>query len=317
MKLYLVTNEKLDITAFVTSATLSGDYRSVSRTLDFGLIQSSLDPNIPKVVLKLGDKIQLVESGKVLFHGIIWERARATDGSEISYMARDFGVYLNKNKGTYNFKNIAPEAIATKVCKDFGIEVGDVAKTGVPITRKFFGSTIYEIIMTAYSIANDKKYHCLFVGKKFFVMEKGVLKAKDIDLSNLLTSAVSESLEGMTNKVDIYSDEKFVKSLKNQNDIELYGVLGDLYKIQDKENYNVLASKKLQGASKKITVTNFGDVSYIAGRKVKVEDPFNKAVGFFYIDDDQHNWKNGIYSNKLTLNFENLMDEKESGSDGK
>ncbi len=316
MNLYLVTNDILDITAFVTSATLSGDYRSVSRTLDFGIIQSSNDPNIPKLVLKLGDKIQLVESGKVLFHGIVWERSRATDGTEISFMARDFGVYLNKNKGTYNFKNATPEAIATKVCKDFGIEVGDVAKTGVPISRKFFANTLYEIIMTAYSMASDKKYHCIFVGKKFFVMEKGILAAKDINLSNLMTSSMSESLEEMTNKVDIYSkNEKFIKSLKNHKDIEMYGVLGDFYKIRGKENYNAQAKKKLQGVSSKITVTNFGDVSYIAGRKVKYEDPFSKAAGFFYIDDDQHRWKNGIYSNKLTLNFENLMDEKESGSE--
>lgn len=48
-----------------------------------------------------------------------------------------------------------------------------------------------------------------------------------------------------------------------------------------------------------------------------VKEPYTGLSGVFFIDGDSHTWKNGIYTNKLTLNFQNLMDEKESGQNDK
>lgn len=316
MKLMLLRqNEKLDISNYATSVTLSGDYRSASRTLDFGNVHSRLDPNFSNVYLELGNNIQLIEDNDMLFHGIVWDRGKQTDSNELSYMARDFGIYLNKNKASYNFPSITPEAITQKVCKDFGIEVGSIAKTGIKISRKFLGATLYDIIMTGYTLANDKKYMCLFIGNKLNVIEKATLKAKDIDITNLLTSSVSESLNDMVNKVNIYnSNNKFIKAIEKSDDIKNYGVMTEYLKSSDGD-YSLKASKMLKGVTSKLVATNFGDTSYISGRKVEYTDPFTKKKGLFFIDEDEHNWKNGIYTNKLILNFENLMDEKEGGSD--
>ena len=317
MKLILLRkNEKLDISNYVTSATLSGDYRSASRTLDFGNIYSRLDPDFSNVFLELGNNVQLTEDDDVLFHGIVWDRSKQTDSNELSYIARDFGIYLNKNKGSYNFSKVTPEAITQKVCNDFGIEVGEIAKTGVMISRKFIGASLYDIIMTAYTLANYKKFMCIFTGKKLNVIEKATLNSKSLDASNLLTSSISESLNDMINRVSVYNqNDKFIKSIDRADDIKNYGVMTEHLKTSD-SNYALRANKMLKGVSSKIVVTNFGDTSYIAGRKVEYTDPFNKKKGLFFIDDDTHNWKNGVYSNKLTLNFENLLDEKEGGSDG-
>ena len=73
----------------------------------------------------------------------------------------------------------------------------------------------------------------------------------------------------------------------------------------------------LEGVERKISVTNFGTSEYITGKKVNVTEPYTGLTGIFYIDGDAHNWKNGIYTNKLTLNFENMMDDKDSGSENK
>lgn len=312
--IHFKNNSKLDISKFVTSVTVSGDYRSASRSLDFGLVNSGLDPNIEKISLDLGDNVQLTESNTTIFHGIVWDRSKQTDSKEISCLARDFGIYLNKNRASYNFSNITPEAIAQKVCKDFGIGVGAVAKTGVKISRKFLGATLYDIIMTAYTLANDKKYMCLFIGKDLHVIEKATLKARSIDASNLLTGAISESLNDMINRVSIFNEnDKFIKTIENANDRIKYGAMTDYLKVTDNA-YTVKAQKMLKGVSSKIVVTNFGDISYISGRKVEYTNPSSGVTGLFNIDTDEHNWKNGIYTNKLTLNFENLMDEKEGGS---
>lgn len=305
---------KKDITNLVTSVTLSGDYRSCSRTLDFGIINSLTDLNIQMVSLELGDNVQLFEEDTLLFHGVIWEKSRTSDSNEINLMARDFGIYLNKNKASHNYSKLTPEEITKGICKDFGINAGDIASTGARISRKFMGATLYEIIMTAYTLANDKKYICFFKGDKLNVAEKAILKSKDIDSSNLLTANVSESLNDMVNRVNIYNkNDAFVKKIENTSDIASYGLMADYYKAND-NNYSTKAKKMLQGVSRKITVTNFGDISYISGNAVEYTEPFNGTRALFYIDTDEHNWKNGIYTNKLTLNFENLMDEKEGGS---
>ena len=311
-------NGKVDISGIISSATISGEYRSCSRSLNFGFIKSSIDKNTHTVGINLGNNIQIIEDGKLLFHGIIWDKGKSSDENEINFLARDFGIYLNKNKGSYKFKNITPEAITKKVCGDFGIQIGEIASTGVKISRKYLGVSLYDIIMSSYTIANDKKYMCIFEDNKLNVIEKAVIKAKDLDISNLLSSNVSESLNDMINRVNIYnSKDEFIKKVENTEDITSYGLMAEYLKVTDsKENYQLKSKKMLEGVSRKIVVSNFGDTSYITGKALSYEDPYQGIKGLFYIDSDEHNWKNGIYTNKMTLNFKNLMDEKEGGSAG-
>ena len=60
------------------------------------------------------------------------------------------------------------------------------------------------------------------------------------------------------------------------------------------------------------TVTNLGNPECITGNAVMIHEPFTGLDGLFYIDADTHTWKNGVYTNKLTLNFKNIMDEREA-----
>lgn len=308
---------KYNITDVVSSVTTRGEYRSCCRTLDFGFIKSHIDKNTHKVGISTGDNIALVENDVSLFHGIAWGKDKSTDSNEIDISCKDFGIYLLKNRGSYKFKNMTPEAITKKVCADFGIKVGVIAATGKPISRNFLGTTLYDIIMTSYTVANDKKYMCIFEGDKLNVIEKGLVACKPIESGiNLLSLNVSETLENMVNAVKVYNkDDKLIKTFKNENDIKLYGLMSEYIKVQDsKENYTLKAKKMLNGLEQKITVTNFGDATYQTGKTVIVTEPSTGIKGKFYIDADEHNWKNSIYTNKLTLNFQNLMDEKESGS---
>ena len=67
------------------------------------------------------------------------------------------------------------------------------------------------------------------------------------------------------------------------------------------------------GVLQKITVENLGNSANMAGGAVVVQEPYTGLYGLFYIDSDVHTWKNGQYYNKLVLNFQNLMDEKDAG----
>lgn len=313
---------KVEITNLVTSMTISGEYRSPVRMLDFSYIQDpALAPFIPIVNLEVGDTITLHENNKVhnriYFKGTIWDKSKSADVREIDIVCKDEGIRLTKNRGSYKFKNIMPEAIVAKIAKDFGIGIGYLSPTNKKISRNFLGDNLYTIIISAYNLSNTGKYIVRFIDNKLYVLKKGITMSKELKGDyNMLSTSVSESLDGMVNRVSIYNkDDKLIRNIDNANDIKLYGVLSEYLKVTDGKDYMEKANKMLRGLDRKITVTNFGNIDYVTGNAVIVKEANTGLNGKFFIDGDEHNFKNGIYTNKLVLNFENIVDETEGGSD--
>lgn len=321
MRAFHITKDgtKTEVTEIVTQVQISGDYRSCSRSCAFGIVHGNYDERTWKIQMEVGDIFKVIDVDKVMFQGPIWTKATATDGTSIDFTAKDYGVFLTKNKGVYAFNNMTAEAIAAKVCSDFGVKVGSLAITGKPINRIFNNNNLYDIIMTAYTLGGgDKKYFLKFEGELMYVLEKGKTEVEPLESGvNLLTSSVNESLEGMVNRVRVYNKEDgLLKEFTDDANTELYGFMTEVIRVSsDDEDFTQTAQKKLTGVDRKITVSNFGNSQYITGRKVTVKEPYTGLSGVFFIDGDVHTWKNGIYTNKLTLNFQNMMDEKESGSE--
>jgi len=320
MKVLLIKKSStMDITGAITSITNSGEYRSCCRSLSFGIIHSDADKRTWLVEINVGDNIKLEDEGKEIFYGVVFQKTKATGSTEINFVCHDYGIYLKKNKGSYIFKKMKPEDITKKVCGDFGVKLGQAAGTGVPVSRNFLGVDLYSIIMTSYTLANDEKYYCEFLGNALYVKKKGAVECPPLSRGgNLLTTSVTESLESMVNRVRVYNkNDKLIQEIGNTEDY-IYGFMTEYIRINDtKEDYRLKAKKILQGVDRKISVTNFGSYEYRTGKKVTVTESYTGMTGVFFIDEDQHNWKNGIYTNKLVLNFQNIMDEKESGSSGK
>ena len=90
----------------------------------------------------------------------------------------------------------------------------------------------------------------------------------------------------------------------------------NVLKQADGEDTASKAQKLLDenGVEQKITVNNLGNAANLTGGTVVVREPYTGLYGLFYIDGDTHTWKNGLYLNKLVLNFKNIMDEQEAGS---
>ncbi|MBQ2924917.1 MAG: hypothetical protein IJE57_05015 [Anaerotignum sp.] len=310
---------KTEITEIITSVSIQGEYRSCVRSCSFGIVHGYSDQRTWLIQIDVGDILKVIDKDKVMFQGPVWTKQKQTDGTTIDFTAKDYGIYLKKNKGSYNFKGMTAEAITKKVCEEFGLKIGSLAITGKAISRVFNNCSLYDIIMTAYSIGGgDKMYYTKFEGELFYVQEKGKVECDPLENGvNLLTSNVSESLESMVNRVRVYNKEdSLIKEISNEEDAALYGFMTEVIRVSDtSEDYAKKAEEKLEGIERKITVSNFGDSQYMTGRKVTVKEPYTGLSGIFYIDGDTHTWKNGIYTNKLTLNFKNMMDEKESGSE--
>jgi len=324
MKLQLTTTAgTADIMRLVPTVTCSGNYKQCARTLEFGIIASATDANIPTVDCPLGGALAFTDdASNVLFSGWCFRREKATGDSVMDITAYDRGLYFKRNEAVYKFANWTPEAITRRVCADFGVTAGNIAETGVTISRNFVGVGLYQIVQTAYTLAAAKtgaSYQQRFNGDALDVIERGaVTSTYKIEAGkNLMSATSTESIEDMVNKVIICdASDSIIGTQSDENLIGLYGLMQNTIKQSSGEDATAKAKKLLSdnGVSRKITVENLGDASLISGSAVIVTEPYTGLSGLFYIDEDVHTWKNGQYYNKLTLNFKKIMDEQDSGS---
>ena len=310
-----------DIIQLVPSINWSGDIAQCGRTLSFGVVSSATDKNMPIVELPLGAGVLLSDS-VTLFEGFVFNRQKLTESCTMEITCFDRGIYVKRNKAVYKFTNWLPEDIAKRVCDDFGISTGSLARTNTRISRNFIGTSLYQIIQTAYTLAaktTGEKYHIRFDGSALTVSVKAVTPETLVIQggSNLMSAAVTESIERMVNQVSVYNaEDKLIKTLRDDELIKLYGIMQESIKQAKGENVSLSAQKLLDdnGVSQKITINNLGNTSLITGNSVVVQEPYTGLFGLFWIDSDIHSWKNGMYFNKLVLNFKRMMDEQEAGS---
>lgn len=315
MELWLLNkNKKINLTNIVTDVSTTGNYANCCRTCSFGLPMSQSDKRTHIIDIKLGDTVQLIHNNINIFTGIIWNIPKQTNSSVLNILCKNYGIYLKKNSGFYKFNCTAEQAVE-HIAKDFNIELGHIEKTNIKVKRNFFGNNLYDIIMTMYSLANDKKYYIKFDSNKLSVYEKGKISAKSIiGGKNLLTLSYCDTLDNFTNKVYVYDENNIkIDEISNDDEINKYGILSEF--IQGNKEYKTQAKKLLENDyNQELTVQVLGDNSYCVGCSVIVEEPYTKTKGLFYINEDSHIFKNSLYTNSLKLSFKNLMDEKEVGS---
>ena len=314
------TGEKIDITNLLINVTWSGDYKSCARKLEFSLISSPMDKNIPKVDISLMSMISFYEDDKELFRGFVYEREKSSDNS-MSFLCYDYCAKLNDIKVSYNIKNETASSIYNKVLSEYGLSKGDIVGASTPISKVFLGTTIYDMVMTAYTEEakkTGKKYMIYSIGDKFCSSEKGNVK---LNLSfeegkNILSSNFKESVSNMVNKVLIVDDNgNKVSEVKNDEWLKTYGLFQEVYKKEENKDSNSEAKAMLNGINQSCSLSGFGDTTCITGCGVQVKDTHTGLVGLFYIDSDTHTWEGGNYTIDLELNFKNIMNEVTAGQD--
>lgn len=314
--------EKLDITNLLINITWSGDYKSCARKLEFSLISSASDINIPKVDIPLMSIVQFYEDDNELFRGFVYEREKSSDNS-MSFLCYDYCAKLNDIKVSYNIKNETASSIYNKFLTEYKLSKGDIVSTSTKIKKVFLGTTAYDMIMTAYTEEakkTGKKYMVYSKGDKFCASEKGIVKLKLAfeEGKNILSSNFKESVSNMVNKVLIVDDNgNKISEVKNDDWLKTYGLFQEVYKKQEDKDANAEAKAMLNGIEQTCSLSGFGDTTCITGMGVQVKDTYTGLVGLFYIDSDTHTWEGGKYSIDLELNFKNIMNEVSAGEDEK
>lgn len=313
-----------NFTDLVNSVTLSGDYRSPSRTLEVQYLQSNTDTDIPKQDVLINSTCCFYVENDEIFRGNLIEYSKTSGSNSVSLTFKDIGHYLLNDKKSYNFADKAVDVAVKQILNEGKpkLKIGTLEPAKTKINKLFIGKSAYDIIMTLYTEhkkkTNSKDVYMVYADlDKINIVKKGV-KALSFEFSetnNLAHTEIKESIDDFVNRV-LVVDEKGnkVKEKINKNLMKIYNAYAtEVLTQKDKQPVtDAEINASFKETEKTITLEGYGDITCRTGMKVNVVDNFTKLTGVFYIDKDTHTWSNGIYTIKLDLNFKNLMDETDA-----
>lgn len=314
-----ITTGGQDLSQLIEKITWSGDTKQVARQLAFTVAAKDTDKHLPKVPIKEGTEVLLLEDGKTLFGGIIFDIEKSATSGTITYTAFDLMFYIN-NSDISEIFDTTPEAVAAQVCRSLGVPFGSAASTGIRVYVPCLGKKAYEAIMMAYTAAsrqNGKKYMPVMQNvNQVCVIEKGTFCGVTLDGGyNLTNASYKTSLQKVVNKVLITDKNGAVTGTVTDDRSPLPGTVQRVYKKEDGKDAVTEAKVLLQGMEQSGSVTALSDVRAVAGKAIVIQEPTTGLQGIFYIEADIHTFTNGKEEMQLTLEFKNIMDEKEIEKD--
>ena len=254
----------------VSEITWSGSVEEVARKLELNFLFPLHDHYAPKVYPNIGEQLFLYDDNHTeLFQGRVFYNERLGEQGTIQITAYDDAIRLAKSKGTYNFKGKTAEAITKIVCNDLGVEIGQLAHTGIPQKMLCNGMGMYEIVSNAYAGAskqNKKKYSINMRQGKLCVDEIGKEEVTTTISSdtNIIESSYSENAEEVINRVKIYDEQdQYLGVVEDKELIDLVGVFQDVYTKEQDKQAGTVASNMLQGIEQSIEMTTLGNKLFI------------------------------------------------------
>lgn len=312
----LILNGK-DISQFYNEATWGGDKGQAARQLDFGVVVSGTDKNLPKITVPMNGKVQLInDEGNTIFDGFVFSKEKSIDNNIMSVTCLDKLILANKSKGTFNFEKKTPDAIAREAFGSIGLKVGK-AESGSPIDRKFDLETIYSIVFTAYKMENEKTgkpYMIRMNNGAVDIVAQGKIVAKYVldGKSNLYNATYGENSENVVSKVKMFDTEgKPIGEVTN--DVE--GGIVEVYRQEKDEDPEARARGMLKDIERTASVRVKGDFDLITGNAVIIKEPFTGLNGKFYIISDKHTFANNYHVVDLELSYDNVMEDIDTSTE--
>ena len=180
-------NIQYDITEACPSYSWSGSASEAVRSFSFEYLNAPYDNTLRLPQVVTGDFVSLTDDrqGEV-FYGQIYGVEKSSQIGTITYTAVDAMKHLLESNVREVYRNMTPEAIATKVCADAQVPIRYLYPTGININSMICNEkTMYDVIMAAYTKAHK------ITGDKYFAMiykrGLGVYKAQWI-VSNFTLS---------------------------------------------------------------------------------------------------------------------------------
>ena len=307
-----------DITSYVTHVTWSGDNEQAARKLEFQIAYNvpNKDKTFQALDLKLGGFVYLYysESGTsgemVLFQGRIFFRKRTTNTFTFEFTAYDDLIYVAKSNIRAQMVGRVDGCIQ-QVCRQIGIKTGDIPSLS---TRVDFiaddksGTEVIKMLLDSEKAATGNEYTALCIGGAVNVVKKGELIDDYVasNLTNVFSTEHSESIEDMVNRVQMVDENgNIIQTLTSREDLNRFGMIQKIYKSQPPKGEtvdNIKAAKALlKGQKDESSLKGLGYVQCITGYSIKVQE--EQLQGTFYIRSDTHEFRNGVHTMSLTLEY--------------
>lgn len=201
-----------DITQFYKSVKWSGSKNEAARKLDFEVVVSGTDKNLPKLWIAPESEVRWMDDdGNVIFIGRVIHREKSIGDNLMSVSCVDPLYFLKQSKGSFTFKDEPPQKIAQKVLGVFGLTTGKLEPAS-PVTRTFDVESLYNIVMIAYKLDNEKTkkpYAMRMKGEEVEVVEQGEVVARyQLDAkSNLYDAKYSDDASKMITHVKMFDTD--------------------------------------------------------------------------------------------------------------
>lgn len=309
---------KYNVTNLISKVQTQGSENSCGRTLTASILQPPYDDTVPKISVSIGNTVTFRADGSGQtacheFYGIVFDVHKNASSDTIEIIAYDMCIYAKKNKICFKAKNTTPETVAKSLFKKNGIPYGGFETTGFSFTHTFYNSSIYDAVMTGYGYAaaeTGERYYMCAEKTKVCVRRKGAYVAAIIKpKQNLIDVSYGMSAQNAVNRVEVRDEDgNLLKAYKG--DDTSYGICTEIIRKSDTSSQEAKKLLRDGEVERTATVTNIGNPLCTTGRAVFIEEAITGIYGLFYIDGDTHIWENGLYTNKLMLNFQNTMSKE-------
>ncbi|WP_196606493.1 hypothetical protein [Pectinatus frisingensis] len=310
-----ISGEIKDISDYVTTCNWSGDVDQAARKIDFSIAYTLKDKGFINQNIIVGDTIYMYFTDETIqgaqqveiFRGIVFVRNRNTTNFTFEYTAYDRLIYLAKSKTTRKFSNITVESVIEQVANDNNIEIGSVCSIGIYVKFIADNMSYTEILKKAFNYATaqtGKQYHFYLNQDKLYVVEQSQIieNYTASDVVNVQSSQHSESIEDMINTIIIVdSNGNQQNSVSNASDLEAYGKIQEVYKIDKKQDTQTAAKAMLKSVEFKSSLNVLGNIQCIAGYAITVQE--EQLKGIFTIKSDKHTISNGVHTMALDIEF--------------
>lgn len=311
-KLINVLNDgnQYDITSLVSSYRWGGDIKEAARHLEVSFAYTD-DYFIKKYDVPLGSILIFYIDDIEIIRVVVFSLDKTTDKT-LTVKGYDHAIYLLKNQTTKVLTKITASQFIRNICNEFGVPVGEIVDTGVPLTKIYRDKALYDQAISALTdttTANGKKYIIKMKQGKLNTWEKAeqTIRWKIEDGVNLSQASYSESIEDMKNKIVITGEkDKVIATVQDDNLIKLYGIFTEQMSYDNATDgeVNSYANNKLKELSpvkKEASISCIGINDVEAGVAVELENSLLGLFGTFYVDNDEHTIENQNHMMSLKL----------------
>lgn len=298
MRLWLVNDSKrIDILPLVSNLTWTENIDTLGVQLTFDVIYSDAQ-YIPDIEIAAGDHILLNEGDKNVFTGIIVTE-NYSGRNPISYTAMDYGFYLNKSEGIYQF-NCTSDVAIKKILEEFNIKHA-IEPMRTIIKQIYLDRVISDTIKDILKRSTEQtgiSYNMEMQEDALSIVPFNNL-ILDIMYTIVSNPTRSRSITEMKNSIIMYTgNEDYNKVLvKEQNEayIKQYGLLQHVENVDDSNiararniAKNLLAD--LGKVAEDSGCTVFGDIRLKAGRIIPITEPVTGLEGKYLIKSCTHQY---------------------------